>query len=83
MSNRSIVDSKCSLAVFRISPQDRPEDSDHMTCYTKRRGENHILKATATSSDFSASPSVLTKGIFNLDYSTTAAYLKGGSNPYP
>ena len=78
-----IVNSECRITKFLISPLDGPQDSDHVTCYTNQRLGNQILKATATSSAYDTSPpSILTKGIFNADYATTAFNLRSGANPY-
>ena len=77
-----ILESECRLTNFDISPQDGPEDSDHVTCYSKRRPGNHIIGATTTSSAYSLSPSVLTKGIYNHFGPTTIAKLESGPNPY-
>ena len=79
-----IVESKCRITNFWISPQDGPQDSDHVTCYSQRRPGNLILGATATSSNANGykHPSLLTKGIFNYLWSTTVARIAGGSNFY-
>ena len=79
-----IVESECRLTNFIISPQDGPEDSDHVTCYSNRRPGNHIVKATTTSSntDNFRNPSVLTRGIYNFDRTTTTASLNPDPNPY-
>ena len=77
-----IVDSECRLTNFYISPQDGPEDSDHVTCYSRKRFGNHIVQATASSSDYSKSPSALTKGIFNFNWGNTVSQLRSGENSY-
>ena len=79
-----IVDSECWTTKFWISPQDGPDDSNHIKCFTKRRSGNHILKATATGSQFdpNRSPLLFTKGIHNFDWSTTLPLIKSGPNPF-
>ena len=81
-SSWCIVGSECRLTNFLISPQDGPQDSDHLICYSNRRPGNHILKATVSSSDSLRPPSLLTKGIFNLYWQTTSSLLSEGLNPY-
>ena len=77
-----LQDLECFVTNFLISPQDGPQDDDHMTCYTNRQGNNHILKATATSSVGSKPASFLTNGILNYDFRTTMPKIHGGTNPY-
>ena len=77
-----IVDSECRLTNFIISPQDGPEDSDHVTCYSNRRPGNYILRATVTHSKVDRPFSVITKGIYTHYWQTTTPALKSGPNPY-
>ena len=77
-----LQDLECFVTNFLISPQDGPQDDDHMTCFTNRQGNNLILKATATSSAAAKPASLLTKGIYNYDYRTTLMKLSSGFNPY-
>ena len=64
-----IVDYECRLTNFVISPQSGPNDLDHVTCYSKRRSGNHILRAKAATSNpvgNTRHPLFLTKGIFSI-----------------
>ena len=79
-----IVESECYMTNFYISPQDGPDDSSHIQCYTNRRTGNHILKATATGSKTRNNrfPSLLTKGIQNYNFKTTTSHIDKGLNPF-
>ena len=78
-----IVESKCMVTNFIISPQDGP-DTDTITCYTNRRPGNLILKATASNSAtvMDRNAEIFTRGIYNHDWRKTTSYINGGSMPF-
>ena len=78
-----LLESSCLLNNFLISPQDAPDHTDFITCYTKRKRGNHLLKATATSSPANNQriASILTKGIYNYNFCKTSAAIRKDSNP--
>ena len=77
-----IIESECRLTNFFISPQDGPNDSDHVTCFTSRATINHIVGAATTHSSARRSPSIHTQGIYNYDWPKTSSLLEIDVKPY-